>query len=202
MWLWPACRSVCAWLALRAGASVQRLQLDAEFYTAGPAVPHDSGRLAEYAAHLAAGLAACRALTDLDLTAELSNCSLGTCQWLAPLARRLRRLVLEHNGPITVPPLLAALTALQELQLGVWCDGLILGKGVRLPASLTSLGLGQVETEPAMALPTQVSSQSITLLCCAVQPGAQAVAQLVRLQGLPHCRSKRSARVLDRHLRS
>jgi len=131
----------------RAGASVQRLTLDAEVLT--PA--HDSEHTGEYAANLAVGLAACRSLTELELTASLSDIPIGC--WLTPLARTLRRLSIYHDGNITVSASLAALTALQELHLGLYSNETELGQRARLPASLTSLSLGSME---ATVVPTQV----------------------------------------------
>lgn len=67
--------------------------------------------------------------------------------WLAPLGS-LQRLSIGNDGAeITVSGSLEALTALQELRLGLWGERLTFDLGARLPESLTRLDLGDCPAE-------------------------------------------------------
>ncbi|KAL4458865.1 hypothetical protein ABPG75_013730 [Micractinium tetrahymenae] len=128
------------WLALRAARHVRALRLRTDW-------PEDlirEGREPETAAIIAAALAACGAvggLTEVEL--QLDGLPLELSTWLAPLARSLRRLVVDSESTLEVACSLSFLTALRELELGPL--SVELAAEARLPPGLTKLRLGTLQ---------------------------------------------------------
>ena len=141
-------RSLARFLLQRAAGHVRCLYLFSNFSHA------DVGQALEHGALVAAAVAACSGLEELDL-ATIPAAVLSS--WLLPLGASLRRLRTGDFTSTTVAGSLEFLTALQDLQLGLSSHYVEFTDDARLPPSITRLAVGNGDGLDSM--PPQVRVQ-------------------------------------------
>lgn len=129
----PLLRSLAQFLVLHGTGRVRQLRLDL-----GRCGQEEDGR-AECMALAATAATGCSGLEELQLD---SRFTVTLSSWLLPLRSSLRRLEVGSGVGAVVTGPLAMMTALQELEFGLYGDYVDVEADGCLPTSLTSLTLG------------------------------------------------------------
>ena len=169
----PRLRSLARFLLLRGAGSVRQLRLDL-----GSCGEEEHDTQIECMALLAAAATACSGLEDLQLQSQFT---VTLSSWLLPLRGSLRALRTVGFTCTIAADSLGLLTALQELEMGVYADYVTIEEDARLPTSLTRLVLGSGHGSQSM--PHQVrmvrGAQNAVVLLCHAQPGRMPRCRLV-----------------------
>lgn len=144
-------RSLVEWLVRRAAPHVRRLCL-----TLDTQQELDTDVAAECTALCVAAVSSCHRLEDLLL--DLRCMELPLSSWLLPVAGSLRHLTFNCFNwyEVDVTTTLTYLIALESLDLGRRCSGVVLDAAARLPVLLTRLDWHSNSREQDTYVPHQV----------------------------------------------